>query len=134
MSGRLLDSILGLTLTLQYMKKNFLLQFAETPTRGSIDHELVEYSNSLNLTVLKGTNIPAVTFSDQATETFTKAGGEGTDSDHDLQSGISRLSGTETNTYHAREGSDSDPRLKIIFEMIATQTVTETREETDTDR
>ncbi len=56
--------------------KHLLLQFAETPTGENIDTSIVEYDHQLNLNVVKGTTIPAVTFSDQETQTFTKANGD----------------------------------------------------------
>jgi hypothetical protein len=117
------------------MKQNLLLHFAEMPESTS-EHEegTLEYSNDLNLTIVKGSNIPAVAFIDQATETFTKANGEGSDSDAELSKKLEIMMGTSTNTYNTKERSDSDRDVKSIQELMATQTLTERIEATDSDK
>jgi hypothetical protein len=117
-----------------YMRGNFILQFAEQPKDGAIDSGLVEYSERLNLNVIKGSEIPAVMFAEDATETFTKADTEGSDSDHDRYQRVDNLSDTETNTFHATEGSDSDRGVKGLFALLDTETITEAVEATDSDK
>ena len=116
------------------MRNNFVLQFLEQPSEGAIETGLVEYSEKLHLNVIKGTEVPVITLTGEATETFTKASSEGSDSDHDRYNQIQNLSDTETNTFHATEGSDSDRGVKGLLEMVATETLTETRESTDNDK
>jgi hypothetical protein len=116
------------------MKSNFILQFAERPREDTIDAGLVEYNERLNLNVIKGTETPAVMFAEDATETFTKADTEASDSDHDRHNAGQWLSDTETNTFNTTEGSDSDRGVRGLFALIATETFTEAVEATDRDR
>lgn len=87
--------------------QHLLLQFAETPHQENLDLSIVEYDNDLNLNVIKGTKIPAVTLIDQATDTFTKTTGEGTDSGRDLNSAITIVLDTSTQTRLSSEGADN---------------------------
>lgn len=141
--------------------KHILLQFAEVPDGENIDTSFIEYSPVLNLSIVKGTDIPAVTFSDQATETFTKTNGEGTDSDHNLKyqaldslmdtttatrthgettdsdprhHDLSSLLDTATHTFVKSEASDSDQHFKDLAFLSATRTLTETVETVDSDK
>lgn len=93
-----------------------ILKFRETPTENDLKYDEVEYSSKLNLTVLKGTEDPAVDFLKMETETFTKAQGEGSDTD---KSGVGRklrlLMETMTETHAQLEGTDKDPSTRHKF-------------------
>lgn len=139
----------------------FLLEFAEIPTGEAIDQSLIEYDKDLNLSVIKGTKTPALKAAKQATETFTKTTGEGSDSDRDggqlfsallttnTQTRVSHEASdsdrqevavlnsmivTSTNTFVNQEVSDSDKDRQHLSELIATRTLTESSETADSDR
>jgi hypothetical protein len=113
---------------------HIILQFAETPDQEVLDLSMVEYDRDLNLNVIKGTKIPAVTFADLATSTATKTSGEGVDSDKDFRSNISQMMGTSTQTRVRNESSDNDPS-KTLMTMLDTSTKTFTKtEESDSDK
>jgi hypothetical protein len=136
--------------------KHLILEFAETPLLDSSLSENIVYDQELNLSVLKGTKIPAITYCNLVTETFTKSDGDITDSDKDiirrpsdsyttnkgnisdssldLYQGISDLLVTETSTYNSTEPSDSDKDHYHLGQLMATQTLTETLEATDSDK
>jgi hypothetical protein len=116
--------------------KHLLLQFAETPTGENIDTSIVEYDPELNLNVVKGTKTPAVIYSDQETQTFTKAGGEPTDTDAHLRyQHINALTETTTATRTHSEATDSDPRHHSISYLLETSTSTFIHAETsDSDK
>ena len=139
--------------------RHIILEFAETPTQENIDISIIEYDYSLSLNVFKGTKIPAVNFSDQATETFTKAHGEGTDSDMDMKNSLcsildtstqtrmnneisdvdgmhhfSRMLDTSTQTLVHNEVSDSDKNFRDLEFLSATRTLTESSEVLDNDK
>ncbi|HEX8333581.1 MAG TPA: hypothetical protein VF622_13255 [Segetibacter sp.] len=117
------------------MKPFLLLEFAEPAMEEDVDTSLVEYNNELNLNVIKGTTMPAINQVSLGTETFTKATGEGTDSDRDLSKNLSILMATATQTRQMIEGTDSDKRTKDIQCLMATRTLTEVRSESsDSDR
>jgi len=137
--------------------KHLLLQYAESPNQENIDLSAIEYNPTLNLNVFKGTNIPAVNFSEQATETFTKTTGEGVDSDRNLKlktlmdtstqtrvqneasdsdanGRCEKLLDTSTQTFIKTEASDSDKNFSDMEYLSATQTLTETGETLDSDK
>ncbi len=103
--------------------RHILLEFAEVPKQDAIDMSMVEYDNELNLNVFKNTKIPAVTFADQQTETFTKTQGEGSDSDRDMKYNISSLLDTSTQTRTHNEVSDSDSKYNLSS-LLDTSTLT----------
>ena len=109
----------------------FTFQFKETPTANEIfDFSLIEYDESLNLSINKSTGQPAVNELELGTETFTRVSGEGTDSDY---TGVGLMMATETATKTHGEGVDSDP--SAIGLMMETRTTTFTAlEGTDTDK
>ncbi len=110
--------------------KHLLLHHAETPTQENVDFSIIEYHPLLNLNVLRGTDTPAVNFCDQATETFTKAGGEGVDSDNNFKA----LLDTSTQTRVSNEDSDSDANWRLK-NLLDTGTVTLVKSEaTDSDK
>lgn len=141
--------------------KPLIFEFAETPPMQNMDFSLIEYSNKLNLSVLKGTEVIAVTSSHMSTETFTKVNQEPTDSDNDLRHRAKLLLNTETETRTAQEPTDSDYNSKhqvkflldtrtdtftqqeasdndqdkiSLMRLMDTQTITETQEPTDSDK
>lgn len=73
-----------------------ILKFKEMSSTESLDIQNVEYSDKLNLSVLKKNGKPAVTYMNLGTETFTKATGEGSDTD---KSGY-----YESKLFHRTEG------------------------------
>lgn len=113
--------------------KHILLQFAETPEGADISTDCIEYDHTLHLNVVKNTAVPAVTFDQQATETFTKAHGEGADSERNSMEDIYKLMSTSTETRIVREASDSDPRQMLSLLYTMTQTHVEA-ESSDSDK
>ncbi len=111
-----------------------ILEFAETPKAIDLDFSLIEYSKLKNLTVLKGTDIPAISYASMNTETFTKADQEPTDSDYDYKSKIKHLLDTRTDTFTSNEPSDSDANFTDLQLLMDTQTITESVEPTDADQ
>jgi hypothetical protein len=113
--------------------KSLILEFAETPQTETLDLPKTHYSKDLNLTVFDENDLPAISIANSATETFTKAGGEESDSDKDmLNQRILMATTTETRTVH--EGSDSDANVRSLMNMMATKTITESHETTDSDK
>ncbi len=111
-----------------------ILEFAEKPKFVDFDKSLIEYSEVMNLSVLKNTRIPAISNFNMSTETFTKSIGEPTDSDTDLGSQLKVMLGTETMTHKYAEVSDSDRDRAALQLLMSTQTITESVEPTDSDR
>lgn len=105
----------------------------EAPYQEDVDLSDIEYDASRNLTVIKGTDIPAVNFDQQGTGTRTKTFGEG--SDADMSGKFSNiLMATATHTRVHNEGPDEDPRRKLSLLMgTSTKTFTKT-ESSDSDR
>lgn len=142
--------------------KPFIYNFLEQPVNHLLGDELesIEYNNFLNLSVIKGTNTPAINLVSMSTETLTKSDSEGTDSDRDFKAHKNSMQslGTMTQTRQMIEGSDSDYNRAIlqlmdtstitlvsheatdsdrdnpIRTMLSTRTLTETKESTDSDR
>lgn len=112
--------------------KPFILQFAELPNSKPLDYSPIEYNETLNLSVLKGTKTPAIEYMDMGTTTFSKGDDEGTDADNQS---LSTLINTTTDTHqHAQESSDSDDDIRSLYDLITTTTLTEAEEVTDQDR
>ena len=111
-----------------------ILKFSEKPTLQQTDFSIIEYSEKLNLSVLKGTDQPAIKYVSMDTETFTKTTGEPSDSDRDLKFHFRPLLETRTDTFTQTEASDSDKDLRRMGMLMDTQTVTETVEATDSDK
>lgn len=101
--------------------KPLIFEFEEQPTDESHDYTLIEYNEALNLSIDKKTGLPAIESISMETETFTKVGGEGADSDRD---GFNPMMVTETGTYANTESSDSDRDLTSIYSLLETQTAT----------
>ena len=112
----------------------FLLEFAETPTAELVNSSLIEYDKELNLSVIKGTKTPALQAAHQATETFTKTSGEGTDSDRDARNVMEAMIATSTQTRVQHEASDSDKDRHHLSSLVATRTLTESSEAADSDK
>jgi hypothetical protein len=103
--------------------KPFIFEFRVIPTAQPLDFSLIEYNESLNLSVDKRTGQPAINQLQMGTETFTRTD-EVSDSDRpNAQSLIS----TETCTKVGGENSDTDaPSVQLL---MATETITTSRDE-----
>ena len=114
--------------------KPLILEFAVAPQPLNIDFSLIEYSTKKNLSVIRGTDNPAITYASLDTATHTKVFQEPTDSDNDLRHQVKYLLDTRTHTFTSTESSDSDDSYNSIKLMTDTQTLTESVEPTDADR
>lgn len=114
--------------------KPLILEYAEIPRVQDLDHSLVEYSEKMNLSVLKGTDFPAIVASTLNTETFTKSEFEASDSDKDRQLKLLNQLDTMTYTLNSQEPSDSEGNIKSFSGLLDTQLVTESKETTDKDK
>jgi hypothetical protein len=114
--------------------KPLILEFAEAPKLKNLDYSLIEYSWNKNLSVLKNTDIPAISYVSMDTETFTKTTGEPTDSDSNFNYKIKRLLDTSTGTHSFTEPSDSDDNFSPLKMLLDTQIITESVEPTDSDK
>jgi hypothetical protein len=114
--------------------KSFILEFAEKPKINNLDYSIIEYSKKQNLSVLKNTEIPAITYVNMGTETFTKTTNEPTDSDNDYRFRLKRLLDTTSETFTTTEPSDSDHNYSSLKLLMDTQTITESQEPTDSDK
>lgn len=115
--------------------KNLILEYAETANCIDQDFSLIEYSHCKSLNVIKNTEIPAITVNSLQTNTMTKADGETNDADNDFSQLKSSLE-TATQTFNDGEGSVGDPstKIKALLALMSTQTLTEAREGTDSDK
>jgi hypothetical protein len=111
-----------------------ILEFTEKPTLKNLDFSIIEYSKKQNLSVVKGTEMPAIKFVSMDTETFTKSTGEPSDSDNNFKLSIRQVLDTNTETFNSTEPSDSDNDLKRLKFLMDTQTITESVEGTDSDK
>jgi len=114
--------------------KPLILEFTENPTLKDLDFSLIEYSQKQNLSVIKDTEMPAIKYVSMNTETFTKTSGEPSDSDSNYKLNLRQVLDTSTGTFNSTEPSDSDNDLKKIKLLMDTQTITESVEETDSDK
>lgn len=115
--------------------KSLILEYKESPKEQEINNSVIEYSRKLNLSVIKGTNKPAIQFAYLDTETFTKAVGEPpTDTDKDILTSIKMLLDTRLETKTQGEVTTPDHGFHNLRRLMDTQTLTEAREDTDTDR
>jgi hypothetical protein len=131
-----------------------IFDFLEETTNQILENPF-EYSSELNLSIDKETRQPAIDYHSLDTQTFTKAGEEPTDSDHNLTrsyldtqtdtlnrlessdsdqdirsaSLLDTMTGTRTND----ECDDSDSQLRNFRAVLDTQTLTESKETTDSD-
>jgi len=96
----------------------FSFQFKHYPTGESFDQSLIEYDETLNLSINKSTGKPAISELNMATETFTR-NDEATDSDN---RGISLMMATSTET-KSGEGTDTDPFHFGMMMLTATTTI-----------
>ncbi|MBZ5857323.1 hypothetical protein [Flavihumibacter profundi] len=108
-----------------------IFEFKENPTGEPQDYSLIEYDDTLNLSINKFTGQPAIDTVNLETETFTKTQGESADSD---RSGLSMLMDTETRTFTHSESSDSDKDRMALQNLMATTTLTESSETADQDK
>lgn len=112
-----------------------ILEFTEKPNLKNLDFSIIEYSPEQNLSVIKGTEMPAIKYVSMETETLTKTTGESSDSDNDYRLRLRQVLDTTTETFTSMgETSDSDHDLKRLKMLMDTQTVTESIEATDSDK
>jgi len=116
--------------------KPLIFEYTESPNSKELDFSLIEYSEKKNLNVVKNTDVPAIVASHFDTHTFTRVIGETNDSDNDSRKNIINLLDTCIETKSDSETTQSDPstRLKNLALLMDTQTLTESREVTDSDR
>lgn len=114
--------------------KPLILKYAEIPEFKELDYSLIEYSRKQNLSVLKGTETPAVLQASMETETFTRISGEPTDSDKDYLIKLQSLMDTFTRTLSNSETTDSDFGHQSIYSLMDTTTRTKMNEVSDSDR
>lgn len=107
--------------------KPIIFEFLEKPSETEFDYSVIEYDNELNLSVDKTTRLPAIDSLNMETETFTKTGGEASDSDADFQMD------TATRTYTEMEATDSDANIHSLIQLMGTSTLTESSEAVDSD-
>ena len=111
-----------------------ILEYAEEPNCIEFDNSIIEYSEKKNLTVIRDTEVSAISQVSMETETFTKTQGEPSDSDSDLRNELKILMGTETRSYSPSEPTDSDRDISSLNVFMGTRTITESVEPTDSDR
>lgn len=131
--------------------KPFILHYAENSVTDNEPLRL-EYSDELNLSILPGTNEPAINLATSSLETFTKAGHEPTDfnnfSKYPITDGatvtrtqevtdhfnynriLPQLEG-ETRTFTKNEATDRSSKIARIAKRMSLETLTENREATD---
>lgn len=107
--------------------KPLILEFKECLYGEDNDFSSIEYSNILNLSVDKNTQIPAIQYLNLETETFTKTKNETSDSD---KNALNFLMHTETGTFTYSEVSDSDRDVTNLKNIIDnTTTITESSDQ-----
>lgn len=107
--------------------KPITFEFLEKPLGTDFDYSIIEYDNELNLSVDKTTRLPAIDSLNMETETFTKTGGEASDSDSNFQMD------TATRTYTQLESTDSDADIHSLIQLMGTSTLTKSSEAVDSD-
>lgn len=112
--------------------KPLILNFLEKPPLSKLETSMIEYSKDLNLSVVKGTKTPAITYVNLDTNTFTKT--EGEDSDSDKSSYLMSLLDTSTAKLTQNELTDSDNDFNSLMKLMDTKTITESVEVSDSDR
>ncbi|MCZ2483909.1 hypothetical protein G9H64_13155 [Aquirufa nivalisilvae] len=111
-----------------------ILHFAETHDEKNIDFSIIEYSSRKNLSVIKNTEIPAISYVNMDTQTNTKTINESSDSDINNHFKLLEILGTSTQTLNSTETSDADYLNNSLKLFMSTKTLTESRETTDSDR
>lgn len=114
--------------------KPLILKFAENNGEANLDFSIIEYSKTQNLSVLTGTNIPAISQVALGTQTHTRVSGEGTDNDFDGHHELNSLLETSTKSLSNSETTDSDFDLGMLITLMDTKTLTKTTESSDSDR
>lgn len=109
--------------------KPLIFEFLEEPTTQVIENPF-EYSAAQNLSVDKKTKQAAIEYASLDTNTFTKAGDEPSDSDYNL---TRAYMDTLTGTLNYDETSDNDNDIRSLKAILDTQTLTESKESTDSD-
>lgn len=114
--------------------KPLILKFAESNCEADLDYSLIEYSKTQNLSVIAGTNVPAISQVALGTQTHTRVSGEGADSDFDSHHRLNSLLATNTKTLSNSETTDSDFDFERLATLMDTRTLTKTTESSDSDR
>ncbi|MBC6367579.1 MULTISPECIES: hypothetical protein [unclassified Algoriphagus] len=114
--------------------KPLILKFAENNGEADLDYSIIEYSKTQNLSVLTGTNIPAISQVALGTQTHTRVSSEGTDNDYDGHRGLNSLLETSTKSLSNSETTDSDFDLGNLRNLLDTNTLTKMSESSDSDR
>jgi hypothetical protein len=114
--------------------KPLILNYLEEPKGSILSFDDVIYSKELNLTVFKDTHEPAIKHARMATETFTRTLTEESDSDRDRLKFATSILDTSTGTFVSTETSDSDNDRQKLLDLLDTTTLTESLEDSDTDR
>ncbi len=108
-----------------------ILNFKEKPTEEILDYPDIIYNETLNLNICNDTKLPAIEILRMDTETFTKTGGEESDSDCNFNN---IFMDTETRTLTSTEESDSDSDFYALKVLMDTSTFTrQHNESTDQD-
>lgn len=112
--------------------KPLIFQFKEYPKDTALDYSLIEYDETLNLSICKPTGQPAIDVLSMDTETFTKSEEEVSDADSDR---INALMDTVTGTREDEEESDSDDyRLRMLMDTMTKTADPEEVTDDDEDR
>lgn len=114
--------------------KPFILNFMEKQKESALDFSMIEYCEKQNLSIIKNTNLSAVTFMDMGTMTMTKAQMEGTDSDTDNKKWQSTLNACkEASSFVYCSDITFSKKLQMLKLLLDTTTITESVEGTDVD-
>jgi hypothetical protein len=84
-----------------------IFEFKEKPNLKNVDYSIIEYSDEQNLSVVRGSQTPAISFINMDTQTITEAGTEPCDSDNELRLNLKHILDTQTTT-KSIEPTDSD--------------------------
>jgi len=101
--------------------KPFILAFKESSLEKAFDFSKIKYCDKLNLSVDTETGLPAISFLNLSTGTFTKVYNETSDSDDNFSN---IMMGTLTKTSYQVEGTDDDSQYNSVKSMMATSTLT----------
>jgi len=108
----------------------FILSFRESPKEKDVDFSKIKYCDKLNLSIDVQSGLPAISFLNSSTSTFTKVYNETSDSDNDF---VGVMMGTMTRTQYQIEGTDEDANFNTIKSMMGTKTITLVSQEVSDD-
>jgi hypothetical protein len=110
---------------LKWFMNPLILQFAEVVLAETPDSNFIEYDHALQLSVIKGTDVPAFDLVSERGRTFTKSGGEPTDDLMAVESSVYTRTYSATNT----EVTDSDESRPELRSLLSTRTMTNSNAE-----